>query len=387
MKNVAIHHPNVHVAKPGVFEQWTTRAMFLLAGFAMSSWAALIPFAKQNVGVNAGVLGALLLCLGIGALIAMPLCGALAARYGCKRIILITGLIFGLAFPALLSSHTVQGLGIALFIFGFGIGGIECAMNVQAVIVEKAADKPLMSGFHGFYSVGCIVGSGLTTLLLMLGLLPLQVCFVGSMLIFAVLAYFKRGLLNYANPPEGPAFAIPRGMVLLIGVICFIMFMSEGSILDWSAVYLTESRGLSENLGGLGFGCFAIAMTFGRLTGDRVVSRFGPYNVALTGALVAALGLGIAIMLPFWQLTLLGYALMGLGSANISPVMFSAVGRQKSMPQAVAVPALTTIAYSGVLSGPAIIGFVAHHSSLTAAFGLVTALLVTVTLLLKFVRF
>lgn len=387
MKNLPISHPFMSVAKPGIFEQWATRAIFLLAGFAMSSWAALIPFAKQHVNVNAGMLGALLLCLGIGALIAMPICGALAARFGCKRIILITGIIFSLTLPVLLCTDTVAALGIALFVFGFGIGGIECAMSVQAVIVEKAAERPLMSGFHGFYSVGCIIGSGLTTLLLLFGLSPSQVCLIGSALIFAVLFYFNRGLLNYANPPEGPAFAIPRGMVLLIGVICFIMFMSEGSILDWSAVYLTESRGLSENLGGLGFGSFAVAMTIGRLTGDKVVARFGPYPVALAGALIAALGLGITIIIPVWQLTLLGYALMGLGSANISPVMFSAVGRQKSMPQAVAVPALTTIAYSGVLTGPAIIGFVAHHSSLTVAFGLVTALLLTVSLLLRLVRF
>ncbi|WP_448622273.1 MFS transporter [Dickeya fangzhongdai] len=365
------------IDEPGRREQRATRVMFFLAGFATAVWAALVPFAKLNTAVDDGTLGLLLLCLGGGALVAMPVTGMLTTRFGCRKVIALAVLLFSLTLPWLAVIPDTLWLAIALLVFGVGVGTTDCAMNVQAILVEKASGKAMMSGFHGFYSIGGIVGAGAMSGMMSLGLSPLAASLLSVLAALLLLLTHLSGLLTYANPPEGPAFAIPRGAVLVLGLICFAVFLAEGTVLDWSAVFLTEHRGMPDAQGALGFACFAAAMTLGRLTGDRVVTKLGPQPVVMLGASMAVAGLMLAVWVPFWPVALLGYALIGLGCSNIVPIMFSAIGRQTSMPQAAAVPAVTTLGYLGVLAGPASIGFIAHHSSLSAAFLVVAALLVS----------
>ncbi len=371
---------------PARREQNATRAMFFVAGFATAGWSALVPFAKMNTGVNDGTLGMLLLCLGVGALVAMPLTGHLTTRFGCRAVMTVATLAFCLMLPLLSVIPSPVLLALALLVFGMGVGTTDCAMNVQAILVEKAAPKPMMSGFHGFYSLGGIAGAGAVSGLMASGLSPFAASLAAAVVSLLLLGYSFRGLLTYANPPEGPAFALPHGAVLTIGAICFAVFLAEGTVLDWSAVFLTEHRDMPDTLGGLGFACFATAMTVGRLTGDRIVARFGREKVVILGALTAAIGLALPVIVPSWHVALVGYMLIGIGCANIVPVMFTAIGRQKSMPQAAAVPAVTTLGYIGVLAGPATIGFVAHLSSLPVAFIMVTVLMLLVVALSRRVR-
>jgi len=251
-------------------------------------------------------------------------------------------------------------------------------MNVQAVIVERAGAKPMMSGFHAFYSLGGIVGAASISILLMLGATPLDSTLAAlAVMVLAVLVAYP-GLLPYGNPAEGPAFAIPRGVVLFLGVLCFIVFLVEGSMLDWSAVLITEQRGSGPAQAGFGFASFSMAMTLGRLIGDRVVARIGRRPVVAIGGLLAAGGIALAALVSIRAVALLGYALVGVGCSNIVPVLFTAVGRQRTMPQAVAVPAITTLGYAGILMGPAGIGFIAQHSNLSVAFLFVATLMVAV---------
>ena len=314
----------------------------------------------------------------MGALVAMPLTGMLTSRYGCRRVIVTALAIVVLTTPLLAIIQAPLLLAVALLLFGVGVGVTDCAMNIQAIIVERDAPTPVMSGFHGMYSVGGIAGAGAMTLLLTLGASAFTACLIIILSVLLMLAVSLKGLLPWANPASGPAFAIPRGVVLLIGAICFAVFLAEGTVLDWSAVYLTEVRGVPESLGGLGFTCFAVAMTLLRLTGDKLIARIGAPRAVVGGAIVAALGFALVTFVPVWQLALLGYVLIGAGCANIVPVMFSAVGRQTHMPQSVAVPAITTLGYLGVLAGPAVIGYVAHATSLTRAFMIIMALMLVV---------
>jgi MFS family permease len=189
-----------------------------------------------------------------------------------------------------------------------------------------------------------------------------------------------RGLLPFGSASEGPSFAIPRGIVLFLALLCFVAFLVEGSMLDWTGVFLTEHRGMQSTHAGFGYASFCLAMTVGRLTGDVTVRKLGPRMIVAGGGALATAGLVVATLVPFWQVSLLGYCLVGLGSSNIVPVLFSAIGRQKRMPQSSAVPALTTLGYAGILAGPAGIGFVARHSSLVAAFLLVAALMAGVAI-------
>lgn len=362
-------------------ERVATRIIFFIAGMVTAIWAVIVPFAKVNTGVDEAVLGSLLLCLGAGAIVAMPLTGPLTSRFGCRKVIGCAVMIVILATPFLSVISDPLALGLTLLIFGIGIGITDCAMNIQAIIVEKTSGKPLMSGFHGMYSVGGIAGAGLMTALLTLGLTVMLSVATLSILVLGLLVISYRTLLPYANPPEGPAFAIPRGTVLVLGVICFVVFLAEGTVLDWSALYLVENRGVAESSGGLGFAVFAAAMTLGRLSGDYIISRLGSLTVVLVGALVAIAGFMVVIISSGLPALLAGYLLVGIGCANIVPVMFSQTGKQNSMPQMVAVPAVTTLGYIGVLAGPAMIGYIAHHSSLPHAFIFVMLLMLLAALL------
>jgi len=318
--------------------------------------------------------------LGLGSVLAMPFSGGLAGRFGCRRTIVCAGTIACIALPVMACANSTFVLGAGLLFFGGGIGMMDVVMNVQAVIVEKASGRAMMSGFHGLYSVGGIVGAGAMTGLLWLGLSPRDAALLIAGIGVALLFGCAKGLLPYGSEEESPAFAVPRGRVLLIGSMCFVMFMAEGSVLDWSGVLLNAVRGLEKSKTGVGYVAFSITMTIGRLTGDAIVGALGPLRVLVLGGLCAASGFGLAALAPAWPVTILGFALVGVGASNCVPVLFSAAGRQTAMPSNLAIAAISTMGYAGILTGPALIGFVARGSSLPAALMIVTTALVGVSL-------
>ena len=367
-------------------EQHSTRLLFLLAGFGAASWASLVPVAKAATGVNEGELGLVLLCLGIGSLLAMPVSGVVSTRHGCRKVLMVCGVALCACLPLLASVQNVFTLAASLFFFGAMIGTFDCVMNIQAVIVERDSKRPLMSGFHGFYSLGGLLGAATTSTIMDLGVSPFATVSAIALAGVLLLMLIRRHVLPYGNPAEGPPFALPRGEVLFLGMLCMTVFLVEGSMMDWSAVMLTENHGMPVAQAGYGFAAFSLTMTFGRLTGDRIVARVGRRSVVTVGGLLAMGGILLATLVPLWQAALLGYAMVGLGCSNIVPVLFTAVGRQTSMPQSVAVPAMSTLGYAGVLAGPAAIGFIAHHSSLPMAFLLVAALMLFVAISGRFLK-
>lgn len=359
-------------------EAWSTRALFLIVGVGTASWAALVPYVKTRAGLGEAQLGLLLLCLGVGSLVAMPLAGAAAVRFGLRPVLIGGTAAIGLTLPLLATADTAVMLAPALLLFGAGMGMVDCAMNIQAVAVERSAGRPMMSGFHGLYSLGCLAGAIAAGALLSLGLGTAAMTAMAVMAVATLFVSAWPGILARAATAGGPAFAIPRGAVLLIGLLCCIVFLTEGSVLDWSAVFLVQDRGLDPARASLGYAAFSVTMTVGRLTGDRVVARLGRPRILLLGGLCAAAGLALTVLVPAWEATVAGYAMVGAGCANIVPVLFTAAGRQTAMPASVAVPAVTTFGYAGVLAGPAAIGFVAQATSLPTAFLTVAMLLVGV---------
>lgn len=363
---------------PGRLEQMSTRIAYLIAGIGIAAWAPLVPYAKVRANLDEGTLGLLLLCLGVGSILAMPISGALATRFGCRRVLSGGTILICLALPLLATMSSLPWLVAALFLFGAGLGTVDSTVNLQAVIVERASGKTMMSGFHGMFSLGGIIGAAGVSALLGLGLSPLGATLVVNGVLLVALFKAAPHLLPYGSESSGPAFAIPHGVVLFIGILCFIVFLAEGAVLDWSAVFLTTERAVDTAYAGLGYAAFALTMTVGRLTGDAVVHRLGAKHVIIYGGSIAAAGFLLATLAPMWQAALLGYALVGAGCSNIVPVLYTAVGKQTLMPEAIAVPAITTIGYAGILAGPALIGFVAHGSSLSIAFGLIALSLVAV---------
>lgn len=359
-----------------------TRISFFAAGFAMACWAPLVPFAKANVGVDDGALGLLLLCLGAGSLVAMPLTGAMSARIGSKPMILAGGFGLVLTLPLLAAAGHPLALALVLLFFGASLGTIDVAMNIHAVEVDRDSPTPLLSGFHALFSIGGFAGAGGMTLLLSSGLAPVvSAVLAGALTLVAMIVVWPRLLRRPVGEPA--PLALPRGIVLVISLLAFIMFLVEGAMLDWSALFVMVRGLLEPAQGGLAYMLFAIAMTIGRLTGDRVVAWLGNLRVIVLGGLVAIGGFVLLLTAPWTPLALASFALIGFGASNIVPVLFSLAGRQKVMPVGLAVAAMTTIGYAGILAGPAAVGFVSQALGLPAAFWMLAALTVVVPLLAR----
>lgn len=362
---------------PGVREQWAVRALFFVGGFGSASWAPLVPYLKARLAIEDDVLGMLLLCVGIGSLVTMPVSGTAAERFGCRRVLLTAGTLFAMMLLGLSVVDVLPLAVVLLLLFGASMGAIDTVVNIAAVLVEQASGRRLMSGFHGFWSVGGFVGAGLFGLWVgTVGLTPWASTVIAAAIIAAVMLVARSGLLPYGGGGGGALIAIPRGIVAFIGAIACIAFLVEGAVMDWGGVFLTTVRGMDMAMAGTGFAIFSAAMLVMRLTGDAIVSRLGQRAVVLGGTLCTMLGFLGVIYAPGAAMYL-GFFAIGVGAANVVPVFYSLLGRQDVMPLSTAVPAVSTLGYLGVLMGPAAIGFLAHAIGIADAF-LFLALLVAV---------
>ncbi|WP_354226470.1 MFS transporter [Bradyrhizobium sp. F1.4.3] len=356
-----------------------TRLAFLVAGFGIACWAPLVPFAKARLAVDDGILGLLLLSLGVGSVAAMLLTGVLSARYGSKPIIVTGGLGLALLLPLLAIASSPATLALALLAFGAALGSIDVAMNIHAVEVERAAARPLMSGFHALFSIGGFAGSAVMTGLLSLQLGAFTCALICSvpMLLVTLVAWPR--LLRSAQAQQEPLFVLPRGTVLLLALLGAITFLVEGAVLDWGALLVIGVGLVSEAHGGIGYIVFSIAMTAGRLAGDAVVARIGDRTTLFWGSLLTIAGFTVLLLAPVAAVAMAGFLLIGLGASNLVPILFRRAATQTAMPVGLAVAAITTAGYAGVLMGPAGIGFVAHVVGLPTAFWILAALTGLVT--------
>ncbi len=356
----------------------STRLAFFVSGQAAATWAPLVPYAKARLAINDATLGLVILCLGLGSVATMPFAGTLTGRFGCRRVVAASIVALAATLPFVALAPSLATLGVAVALFGAAIGALDVAMNTQAVIVETRSGRALMSGIHAFYSLGGAVGAAAMTALLEAGTGPSDATAASAALALVLLALAFADLVPEGGGDGGHRFARPDRIALLIGLLCVAAFLGEGAIADWGALFLKTEHGFPTQDGGLAYGVFASAMVAGRLVGDRVVRHLGGVGVIAGGAILATLGYAVAIVARPHILVLGGFVLVGLGSANIVPVLISAAGRRSRLPPGLAVATVTTLGYGGVLLGPAILGFVSHWIDLSAAFGLVAALLVAV---------
>lgn len=348
------------VKAPTLIHLWSYRLTFLLSGMSLGAWAPLVPFARERAGLDEAQLGLLLLCFGLGSMLAMPLAGALTTRKGCRFVSLIGGALICSMLPLLASLSSFAALAVTLALFGAGLGSIDVAMNVQGLMVERDHGRPLMSGFHGLFSLGGIASALLMGVLLWGGASPLLAVSVVVAIVGGLLLWHARHLLPYgADDPAAP-FARPSAKVVAVGVLCFIVLLVEGAVLDWSAVFLNRAHQIDLSVAGSAYAVFSLTMAAGRFSGDALRKRFGAVSLLIGGGLLVMIGFAMAVLLPPWPLFLLGFALIGLGLANAFPVYCSVVGAQTAMPAGLAIAVITGIGYCGILLGPALIGFVAH---------------------------
>lgn len=360
-----------------------TRLSFFLAGFGLACWAPLVPFARERLGVSEAELGTILLFLGLGAVLGMPVSGALSSRLGSRPVILAGSVGIAIALPLMATVGHVYALSLALFLFGASIGAIDVAANIHGTDVQDAARQPLMSGFHGLYSVGGLVGSFGMTALIASGLsvgLAAVLC-SAIVLVSAGLAY--SGFFTTPSGHDHPLLTMPRGVVVVIGLAAMVIFLAEGAMLDWGALLINETKGVSIELAGSGYVAFALAMTISRMIGDQLVARIGERAALYAGILLTGVGVVVVSASSTFPIALAGMALTGFAAGNVVPVLFTMAGRQTVMPAALAIASASILGYLGVLMGPALVGYVAHALSLTGAFYGVAGVVLVMLLAVK----
>jgi fucose permease len=371
----------MQMIQSGTRERRATRLIFLLCGMAHSSWAPLVPYAKVRVHANDQHFGLLLLCFGAGSMLSMPAMGGLVSRYGCKRLIQFSaGAIFlGLAAVSVAPSSTL--LALSLFLFGASIGAIDVVMNVQASLVERHSGENLMSGFHGLYSVGGLAGALVMSGLLWLNTPAGLAAPIIILLLFILLWLANPALLPYGDDQQERTkrFIWPDRYVFFLACLAFIMMLAEGSMLDWSAVFLVDKAGMIAKNAGIGFTAFSIAMTISRFGGNYIIQRIGRRWTITAGALLAASGFLLVTLLANPAGSVFGFAMIGLGAANVVPLIFS-LASESGGTLGSNISFVSTLGYTGILTGPAIIGFVAHSKGFGVAFTGVACLLILVAL-------
>jgi len=350
--------------------------VFLAHGAVTGNFATRIPWIQDHTGISPGQLGLALAFPAIGASLAMPLAGRISHRFGARTALrgLLALWTLSLVLPAL--SPDVYALCPALLLYGAASGMSDVAMNALGVETEDRLGKPIMSGLHGMWSAGALLGSAAGTVAAHSGW-DARLHLAGAALVLTLLgALACRGVLDLRSAPEEhppPRFALPPRSALLIGAIGFCAVFAEGAGLDWSAVYLRDALGTDAGLAAASTTAFACTMAAARLAGDRVVARFGAVRTVRAGGVLAATGGLLIIAARHPAMAMGGFGLMGLGIAVVVPLAFAAAGRSGPAPSQ-AIAGVATITYTSGLIAPSAIGGIAQATSLTVSFALVTAL-------------
>ncbi|MFE9438639.1 MFS transporter [Streptomyces sp. NPDC006602] len=357
---------------------------FALDGFIFAGWVVRIPAIKEQTNASATALGLALLGVSAGAVVTMMLTGRLCRRYGSHPVTVVCAVLLSLSIALPPLTHSPLTLGAVLFTFGMAYGGINVAFNSAAVDLVRVLRRPVMPSFHAAFSLGGMVGAGLGGLVA--GALSPTQHLLGLTVTGLLVTVFAGRVLLHIQPPT-PSKSAPqnesaprrpdtrtRGLVITFGLIALCTAYGEGALADWSALHLEQDLDASAGTAAVGYSCFALAMTIGRLTGTRLLERLGQTRTLISGGTTAAIGMLLGALSPSLWAALLGFVITGLGLANLFPVAVERAGALAG-PDGVAIA--STLGYGGMLLGPPAIGFMADWFSLPAALTSVAALAAT----------
>ncbi|NKS54328.1 MFS transporter [Rhodococcus hoagii] len=346
--------------------------VFGINGFLLAMWVVHIPAIEDRTNIAHSTLGSLLLLLALGAIAGMQLAGPLADRYGSRLLVALSGILLSIAVIGPGLASTAWQLGLALLVFGFANGALDVSMNSQAVLTEREYGRPIMSAFHGMFSIGGVVGSLIGAVTIGAGWSPAVTLAASSVLGLAAVALCTARLLPpSAHPQPEPHGQRRRGRysprVLALGAVAFALMLAEGVANDWSTLQVKEHLDVPASVAALAFGAFSLTMTVGRFTADRVSSALGPVAVVRYGTLIAAAGMATVVVSPWLPTTLLGWALFGLGLSGCVPQIFTAAGNLGAGAAGANMSRVVGMGYIGFLAGPATIGWLTHLVPLTVA--------------------
>ncbi|WP_458792961.1 MFS transporter [Yoonia sp. MH D7] len=366
-------------------------AAFTLNGLLFGAWAARVPAFKDRFDLDPGTLGLLLLALAGGAIVSFPLAGALSERWGTSRLTVRCAWGYAPALVLLGLAPSPFMLGLALLIFGAFHGVMDVAMNGWGARVETRLGRSTMSIFHAMFSLGAGLGSASGFVAVRMELSSVEhfvaIAVIGGALALAVMIPAsgpERAEARAENPK--PLFALPSGTLFLVGLIAFAISMGEGAMADWSAVFLRIAAEATDAQAALGYATFSAAMVVMRLCGGLLVERFGPVATVRASALIAFVGLAVAIAGQTVPVVLIGFALTGIGYAVVMPLVFSRAAKDQTMAPGPAIASIATLGYGGMLLGPPIIGFVAQVTGMRLSFVVLAGLAVLAAVLASKLR-
>lgn len=363
---------------------------FLMNGFMVGNWAPKIPEFAERLQLSKGELGLMILVFGVGSLVMMPVAGMQIGRFGGAWVSKVSAVLLLPSILALTFTQSVPAAAVALFLFGGFVGGMDVAMNANAVAVEQKMRRAIMSSCHAFWSLGGLIGAGIGGYLIehFGTTVHAVVATVMAVIMLAIawpIAYADRPV-HHADQPT--RFRLPlKPLPWLVGLMALFSMVPEGAVLDWSALYLMQDLGATTSISGLGFAAFSLTMAVMRFAGDLVRDRLGAVLTLRLCTVTAIIGMLAASFAPDPFMVIFGFALCGIGISNMVPIAFSIAGNLPGLAPGVGLSIATTLGYSGILFAPSTIGFIAEHTGFSAVFATLPLLLVVVLALSGLARY
>jgi MFS family permease len=359
---------------------------FFVSGFGFYTWASRIPTIQQELHLNEAQLGAVLFALPIGLMGTLPVTGVLLSRFDSRRIMMIGAVSFNLMLCAIGFATKSWELVLALVCFGSSRNLMNISANAQSIGVQSLFERPIIARFHGIWSLAGFGGAALGSLMVSLSVAPAwHFLIVGSVLTVTCWYAYPGSLPQQPAPRERrPWFALPDKTLAKYGLISFASMACEGTMIDWSGIYLQKAVHTTREVATLGFTAYMIAMTLGRLMGDRFANRYGIRTMLTYSGVLVGLGLLVAVLLPFPVTAVFGFILTGFGVSCVIPMIFSMAGRSEGMSGGSAIAGVSTVGYLGFLIVPPLVGSVAQLAGLRSAYAMMAVFGILIAILVRF---
>jgi MFS family permease len=345
-------------------------AIFFMHGLCFASWASRIPSIQDNLKLSSSALGTVLFALPFGFFLSLPFAGWLVGKLRSKRVVVLSSIFYGLSLVSIGVAADMISLFVCLFSFGFFANLLNISINTQAVAVEASYKKKIMASFHGTWSLAGFVGAALGTWMIGNAFAPLQhymfICITFLVVNIVCASYLVNK--DEASGEKRPLFAMPDKPLISLGVIAFCSMMVEGAMFDWSGMYFIKVVQVAPEYTGVGYTVFMIAMASMRFLADSLSGRFGLKRILQTSGVLATVGLLLAVLFPELIPSLIGFFLIGMGVSAVVPMVYSAAGKSKSLSPGIALTAVSSMGFIGLLIGPPIIGFIAQATTLRVSF-------------------
>jgi predicted MFS family arabinose efflux permease len=360
---------------------WALRAQFFVTGALFATWGVHVPSVKAHYGLSEQLLAIAMLAGGAGAVVALLYAGKVLARHAPRQVVPFMGVICVAAVGSLLAPAQFAWLLALMAVYGMAAAIFDVAINDEATAIERHASRPLMSGFHGMFSLGGMAGAAAWSLLAPAGVSPMAHLVAASLALGTLALVASRFMLRDVRDASAGStpLSLPRGPLALLGLLAALGLVGEGAMYDWSVLYLRQELGTSAGIASLGYASFSGAMAAGRFAGDWVRARVRAVTLLRWSGALGAVGMALALLAPHPAAVLFGFALVGVGFSNIVPVLFSAAGQMPGIAPAHGIAAVSSVGYFGLMAGPPLIGFIAEARSLTVGLVVVIVFAVVVS--------